>query len=32
MSCWIRKINISDDKRITCSVGVADGRIFEGSA
>ena len=23
------KINISDDKRITCSVGVADGRIFE---
>ena len=22
------KINISDDKRITCSVGVADGRIF----
>ena len=23
------KINISEDKRITCSVGVADGRIFE---
>ena len=26
---YVCKINISDDKRITCSVGVADGRIFE---